>query len=249
VQYRKFGNTGKLVSCLGFGCMRFPVVDNDQNRIDETKSIPILHHAIEREINYFDTAWFYHGGNSEAFVGKTLKEFREKIYLASKLPPSEIREYSDMDRILNEQLRHLLTDYLDFYLLHALNKGYWNHLKNLNVIGFLENAVKDGRIQHIGFSFHDDNDTFIDIIDAYDWEFCQIQYNYMDTEHQAGQTGLNYASQKGMGVIIMEPLRGGKLATALSKEAAELLKSYSPERSPAAWALRFYGTSLRSQLY
>ncbi len=240
MEYRKFGNTGKMVSALGFGCMRFPVINKDPGNIDEVQSARLLHHAIEQGINYFDTAWFYHGGNSESFVGKTIHgRLRQKIFLATKLPPTEVHSYDDMDRILNEQLRRLQTDYLDFYLLHALNKRYWNHLKNLNVIGFLEKAVKDGRIHHIGFSFHDDHKTFMEIIDSYAWEFCQIQYNYMDTDHQAGQAGLDHTANKGIGAIIMEPLRGGKLATDLPQEAVELLKSHSPNRSPAAWALRF----------
>ncbi len=244
MQYRTFGKTGIKVSELGFGCMRFPIIGNDKTKIDEDQAIKMVHHAIEQGINYFDTAYPYHAedfskaGNSEPFLGKALKDgYREQIYLATKLPCWLVETREDMDKFLNEQLERLDTEYFDFYLLHALNRKTWDKMLSLGVLEFLQQAIKDGKIRFAGFSFHDEVDLFKEIVDAYDWSFCQIMYNYFDEHFQAGREGLNYARMKGLGVIAMEPLRGGALVNGLPEEAKELLHGIAPDRKEVGWAL------------
>jgi uncharacterized protein len=245
--YRKFGKTNEMVSILGFGCMRLPLLPGgDPSKIDEVLATNLIRYAIDEGVNYIDTAYPYHGtgmgsgGQSEPFVGRVLKDgYREKVKIATKLPSWLIKTRADMDRILNEQLQRLQTDYIDFYLVHALNSTSWKKLKELGIGEFLDQAISDGRIKYAGFSFHDKQETFHEIVDWYDWSFCQIQYNYLDEEFQAGKKGLTYAAQKGLGLTIMEPLRGGKLATNLPTTVQDVFNNADNVRTPAEWALRW----------
>ncbi|MCI5649662.1 MAG: aldo/keto reductase [Fusicatenibacter sp.] len=238
MQYRKFGNTGLEVSALGFGCMRFPTVEVDGRKvIDEDRAIAMVRNAIDEGVNYIDTAYPYHDGQSEVVVGKALADgYREKVYLATKSPVWMIKKPEDFERFLDEQLKKLNTDHIDFYLLHALGRErFEDTVKKFDLVRHMEQAKAEGKIRHIGFSFHDDLDTFKEIVDYYDWDFCQIQYNYADIKQQAGTEGLIYASSRGLGVVIMEPLRGGKLAVPAPHMADELPKG----KTPVEWALDF----------
>lgn len=228
---------GEKVSVLGFGCMRFPITSDNAADIDEEKTTNMLHYAVENGVNYFDTAYVYHNRKSEDFIGKALKPFRNEIHIATKCPTWEVKCEDDFDRILEDQLKKLDTDYIDFYLMHALDKDRFDNIVlKFNLIDKLNKAKAEGKIHHIGFSFHDDLDTFKRIIDSNPaWEFCQIQLNYINTEYQAGLEGLEYAHKKGLDVIIMEPLLGGKLANP-SPQVADVL---SDEKSPVEWAMDF----------
>ncbi|MBO3753896.1 MAG: aldo/keto reductase [Candidatus Brockarchaeota archaeon] len=214
MKYRRFGKLDWQVSALGFGCMRLPVIGNDHSKVDEPEAIRMIRYAIDHGVNYVDTAYPYHGGNGEIIVGKALRDgYRERVRLATKMPIWNINSREDMDRIFEEQLKKLQTEYVDFYLLHALNKNSWLKIKNLNVFDWAERVVSEDRIKYLGFSFHDDYEVFKEIIDAYDkWALCQIQYNYENEEVQAGTRGLKYAAGKRLAVVIMEPLLGGVLA-------------------------------------
>ncbi|WP_334103150.1 aldo/keto reductase [Mesotoga prima] len=235
---REMGKTGEKVSALGFGCMRLPTRDDQSIDVDEATRM--LRFAIDNGVDYVDTAWGYHNGQSEPFVGSALQDgYRDKVNLATKLPSWLIKCREDMDYYLNEQLRRLRTDVIDFYLIHALNRRYWKNLKEHDIFEFMDSALASGRIRHIGFSFHDTLDVFKEIIDSYGWQFCQIQYNFVDTEHQAGLEGLKYAAGKGIGVAVMEPLRGGKLATNVRDDILSIWTSSGIDRTPAAWALRW----------
>lgn len=225
------------LSILGYGCMRFP---EKNGNIDEVRARNQVYRAIDEGINYFDTAFPYHMGNAEPFLGKILdKERRSKINLATKLPPTSIRKKADMDIVLNNQLKRLNTDRIDYYLLHGLEENCWNKLMALDVLDFLDKAKKDGRIRYAGFSFHGNRDNFKEIVDAYDWHFCQIQYNYFDQDTQAGTEGLEYAAFKGLGIVVMEPLRGGLLTKTVPPEVSTVWNFADRKRSPAEWALRW----------
>ncbi len=238
MHYREFGPLDWNVSALGFGCMRLPTQGGPE-QIDEEEAARMLRYAIDHGVNYVDTAYPYHGEKSEPFVGRVLQDgYREKVKLATKLPSWKIEKTEDCDRYLNEQLERLRTDHIDFYLLHALREKWWHKLRDLDVLDWAEGAIADGRIGHLGFSFHDDYPVFQEIVDAYDWTFCQIQYNYMDIENQAGRKGLKYAASKGMAVVIMEPLLGGKLVD--PPDPIQALWSEAPrQRTPADWALQW----------
>ena len=240
MQYRPFGKLDFRVSALGFGCMRLPVLNGDNAQIDESEALHMLRHAIDCGVNYVDTAYGYHRHNSERFVGRALQDgYRQKVALATKLPSWLVKEQADFERLFTEQLEKLQTDHIDFYLLHALGAMSWHTLRDLGVLDWVEKTRASGRIHHIGFSFHDTFDAFKEIVDAYDgWDFAQIQYNYMDINEQAGTAGLQYAAQRGMGMVIMEPLLGGRLVR--PPEAVQALWDSAPiRRSPADWALQW----------
>lgn len=238
--YRDFGTTGERVSILGFGCMRLPVLNQQEEAIDEDLAGGMLRSAIDQGVNYVDTAYPYHKGMSEPFAGRALQGgYRERVFLATKLPSWEVQTRQDCDRILNEQLERLQTGFIDGYLLHALKKEWWEKLKTIGVLEFLHQAIRDGRIRYAGFSFHDECGQFKAIVDSFDWSFCQIQYNFMDENIQAGTEGLEYAAGKGLGVVVMEPLRGGSLARDVPGDIQAVWDQASTSRSPAEWALRW----------
>jgi hypothetical protein len=226
--------------------MRLPTIDKKPEKIDYPKATGLVHYAIDQGVNFLDTAYFYHAavfgsrGESEVFVGQALSGgWREKVRLATKLPIFQLRKREQMDAYLTEQLARLQTRYLDFYLLHGLNGESWDAMKNLGVREFLDKKKAEGKILFPAFSFHGKAEDFIRICDEYDWAYAQIQFNYMDTSFQAGYKGLEYAAQKGMGVVVMEPLRGGKLAQNLPKEMTDVFSTTSEGWSPAEWALRY----------
>jgi len=246
MKYRTFGKTGLEVSALGFGCMRFPIKGQDTSRIDEEHAAAMIREALDKGVNYFDTAWPYHtrdfsqGGNSEPFVGRVLNSVpRDSFFMATKLPSWHIRTREDMDKYLDEQLRRLDTDHIDFYMLHGLSRKLWGPLVKHGAFEFLDAALQSGKIRFAGFSFHDDSALFKEIVDAYDWTFGQIQYNYFDEDFQAGREGLEYAAARGLAVVVMEPLRGGSLAGRLPVEAEQGLRKHHPDRSNVEWALRW----------
>ena len=242
MQYRKFGKLDWEVSALGFGAMRLPIIDNLPAKIDEEESTRMLHYAIDQGVNYLDTAYPYHRGQSEVFLGNALQGgYREKVKLATKMPSWAIESAADFDRYFYEQLEKLQTDHIEFYLLHALKREWWDKLYELGVLDWAEKKIAEGKFDHLGFSFHDDYLVFKDIVDAYEgWDFCQIQYNYLDINYQAGRRGLRYAAEKGLGVVIMEPLRGGLLAkTPPPPAVAAYYAEMDTDRTPADWALQW----------
>ncbi len=226
------------LSILGFGCMRFPMKGSS---IDEPRSIELIRASIEKGVNYFDTAYFYNGGKSETLLGKALSGgYRERVYIATKLPPFMVSKLEGAKKILATQLSKLETDYIDYYLLHMLSdKATFDRMVSIGVIEWLEQLKAEGTIRNLGFSFHGSKADFEQIVTAYPWDFCQIQYNYMDENNQATKSGLQLAYSLGIPVIVMEPLRGGKLVNNLPKEVTKAFQSYDPERSPAEWALRW----------
>ena len=242
--YREMGTTGEKVSILGFGCMRLPTLGS-YDHIDQEKSTLLLNHAIENGVNYLDTAYPYHstnnseGGESEVFLGDYLLEnnLHDVVYLATKLPTWLLQEPEDMHRFLDEQLKRLKTDQIDFYLLHSVKEKNWFHVEDLGVYEFLDSAVSDGRIKYTGFSTHDNTEFFKEVVDSYKWDVCQLQFNYLDENIQVGREGLEYAAKKGLGTIIMEPLKGGALANQIPCEVQKIWDDF--ERTPAEWALRF----------
>ncbi|MEF8873490.1 MAG: aldo/keto reductase [Candidatus Thermoplasmatota archaeon] len=242
MEYRKFGELEWRPSALGFGAMRLPYHGDDRGNIKEDEAIKMIRHAIDKGVNYVDTAWPYHDEESEELVGKALKDgYREKVKVATKLPSWDVEDSDDPDEILNKQLDKLDVDKIDFYLLHALSRKHWENYQSLDIDIFewMKEKREEGKIDHLGFSFHDDLDTFKEIVDTYDWDFCQIQYNYLDQEFQAGREGLKYASNKGLGVVIMEPLRGGKLAKEPPEEIKEIWDEAEEDREPVEWALKW----------
>jgi len=243
MEYRRFGKTAWKVSALGFGCMRFPTTDGKplSQKIDRPEATRMVRHAIDHGVNYLDTAYPYHGGKSEVLLGNILKAgYRERVKLATKSPIWLIKKGKDFDTYLNEQLTRLQTDYVDFYLFHGLNKKSWqNVVLKHGLLKRAEAAVKAGKIRNLGFSFHDDYSAFKEIVDGYDgWSLCQIQYNYMDTENQAGTKGLKYAASKGLAVVVMEPLLGGRLANP-PKPIKTILKNQGKGIKPSDLALQW----------
>lgn len=239
MKYRKFGSTGFKVSALGLGCMRFPTKKLMHLQADMPKSIKLIKSAVDKGINYIDTAWVYHFGASEKIVGSALQDgYRKNVHLVTKSPLFLVNKVEDFDKFLNKQLKKLQTDYIDTYLFHAMNKSGLEKLKKYNLIDKMIEAKKDGKIKYIGFSFHDTLPVFKEIVDFYHWDVVQIQYNYLDTAIQATTEGLKYAAGKGMAVVIMEPLKGGKLANPPA-EAWEVMERSKIKRSPVDWALQY----------
>ena len=230
----KYGNR---LSILGFGCMRFP---QNLGVIDMKETEAEIMTAIRGGVNYFDTAYIYPG--SEAALGEILAKngVRKDVYIATKLPHYLIKSVEGIEKIFNEELKRLKTDYVDYYLMHMLtDTATWDRLKALGILQWLEDKKKSGAIRQVGFSYHGNSDMFCALVDAYDWDFCQIQYNYMDEHSQAGRRGLYHAYEKGIPVIIMEPLRGGKLVNRLPETAKKIFAGYKIKRTPAQWAFRW----------
>ena len=240
MEKRCFEKLGIDVSLLGFGCMRFPV--GEDGKIERVQAEKMLDTAIASGVNYIDTAYPYHDGESELFVGEVLKKYpRDSFYLATKLPMWHVNALEDVDRLFNEQLGKLQTDHFDFYLMHALNKGSWEKSRDMGVVERLEELKAEGKIRFLGFSFHDDYEVFEDIINYKDWDFCQIQLNYMDIDEQAGMKGYKLAEEKGVPLTIMEPVKGGSLAS-FSSDIMEVFESVRPGKSAASFALRYVAT-------
>ena len=230
----KYGNP---LSILGFGCMRF---QRKAGKIDMEKAEKQLMDAYRAGVNYYDTAYIYPG--SEAAVGEIFEKngIREKVYIATKLPHYLVKTAADFDKIFNEELKRLRTDYVDYYLMHMLTDvNAWERMKSLGILEWIEQKKAAGAIRQVGFSYHGNSQGFCDLIDAWDWDFCQIQYNYMDENTQAGRRGLYHAYEKGIPVIIMEPLRGGKLVSLLPEKAKKIFADYGKQYTPAQWALRW----------
>ena len=245
MKFRKLGNKISWEpSALGLGTMRLPQKKKFGlfKMLDEKKAIELIQYSIDKGINYVDTAWGYHLGKSEGVVGQALQNgYREKVKLVTKLPMWKITKKEDFDYYLGKQLERLQTDHLDIYLFHTMNKKYFDIIKKLNLIEDMKKAKEEGKIRAIGFSFHDDYSVFKELVDYFDWDVCQIQLNYVDTEYQAGIKGLKYASSKGIGVIVMEPVRGGKLAKPDDEilQIMNIAKEQGIDRTPVDWALQF----------
>jgi len=240
MKYRVVTKTGDKISAIGFGCMR--LATTKFGRIDETKAEEQIRYAIEQGVNYFDTAYFYHNGESERFLGRVFKDrnLREKVNIATKLPPLLVHKREDMDNILAEQLKKMQLDVIDYYLVHAIiDQDQWNRLKTLGILEFFDDAKEKGYIKHVGFSAHCDIQTFKNVVDDYDWDMCQIQYNFLDEYNQAGTEGLKYATEKNIAVVIMEPLRGGNLSNKVPNQVQQLWDRAEVKRSPAEWALKW----------
>ena len=239
MKYRKFGNLGFEVSALGFGTMRFPLTPGSTGDadVDEQQAIDMMRKAIDGGVNYIDTAYIYHSGNSEKVIAKALRDgYREKVRLADKSPVWMIKSPDDFDRLLKTQLERLETEYIDLYMLHSITRDSWQDILRFGLLEKMEQKKAQGVIGHIGFSFHDDYDVFVKTLDGYDkWEYCMLQMNYAGLEHQATLKGLQLAASRGLGIIVMEPLLGGKLVNLPPAAAAEL----SGEKSPAEWALDY----------
>lgn len=245
--YRKLGKTNVESSVLGFGAMRLPMVGIhgptagfDPNvPIDETEAVKMVEHAVEQGVTYFDTAYGYHGGKSEVFLGKALRPHRSKVMIATKLPTWLVEKTEDMERLFNEQLQKLGVDYIDCYLVHGLGSGNWPKIREKGVLEFLEKLRSTGRIRFAGFSFHDEIRVFKEIVDAYDWSLCLVQYNFYDCDYQAGTDGIAYAAARDIGIVVMEPLRGGKLVDKIPPEVQELWNGAPARKDPVEWAMRW----------
>ena len=240
MEKRKFEKLGIETSLLGFGCMRFPATPD--GKIDEPRAEKLLDRAIAAGVNYIDTAYPYHNGDSEPFVGKVLQKYdRNSFYLATKLPVWAIESVDDAKRVFAEQLERLRTDHIDFYLMHAMSKERWDKVKELGIVEFCEQLKAEGKIRYLGFSFHDTYEAFEEVLRGRDWDFCQIQYNYMDTEEQAGDKGYALAEELGIPLVIMEPVKGGSLAN-FSDDINAKFKAMDKDASIASWAFRWVGS-------
>ena len=240
MQYRKFGKLGIEVSAFGVGCMRFPMKEENGKRVvDQELANTIIHTAIENGVNYFDTAYVYSDRLSEKTLGIALEGgYREKVYVATKLPTWDVNSKEDMYRFFEEQCSNLQTDHIDFYLVHALDKDKWHKVRDLGIREFLDDLKAKGRISYACFSFHDNYEAFEEIINDYDWDMCQIQFNYMDINNQATIKGVKLAGSKNIPIVIMEGLQGGRLANVPSTVQA-VFDSYPEKRTPVEWAFRW----------
>lgn len=250
MNYRQFGKLDWEVSALGFGAMRLPVIGGGRAKIDEPEAMRMIRYAIDHGVKYVDTAHTYHSGNSQLLVGKALQDgYRDRVRLATKMWIPSITSRRDMDEFLHGQLTKLKTDHIDFYLLHALDKGRWDKISKLGVLEWAEKAIADGKIRYLGFSFHDDNRLFKEIVDASDKRtFCQLQYNYMDSDvvksrpegyYTPGIEAVKYAASKGLAVVIMEPIMGGVLSITPPPEVQAVWDESETKRTPAEWALQW----------
>lgn len=238
MQYRKNNKTGEDISVLGYGCMRMPT---RAGSIDIERARNQIIYAIDHGVNYLDTAWIYHRGASESFLGNHILKngYREKVNIATKLPCFLINKASQFEEFFEKQRKNLQVDVIDYYLLHTLDKVTFEKMLSLGIIDFMNKLKAEGKIRYMGFSFHDKPETFAPIVDSYDWDFCQIQYNIIDEHFQAGINGIRYAKSKGLNVFVMEPLRGGMLVGKMPKSVASIYEQAQVERSPADWALRW----------
>ncbi len=240
MKYRTFEKTGERISLLGFGTMRLPIIDGDFSKIDEQEAIKMIRSAIDQGVNYVDTAYMYHDGFSEVVVGKALKDgYREKVVIADKMPVWMAKTEEDIQRIFEDQLARLDVDCIDYYLVHNITDSIWQRAQKFHTLDFLEKMKAAGKIKHIGFSFHDEYPLFEEVINAYSWDFCQIQLNYLDSEFQAGIKGLKLAGSLNIPVVIMEPLKGGKLTDKLPEKIQAFWNETPVKRSPAEWAFRW----------
>ncbi len=238
MQYRKNNKTGEDISVLGYGCMRMPT---KAGSIDVERAKSQILYAIDNGVNYLDTAWIYHRGASESFLGKhILKDgYREKVNIATKMPCFLVNKTSQFEDFFEKQRKRLNVQVIDYYLLHTLDKVTFEKMLSFGIIDFMNKLRRDGKIRYMGFSFHDKPETFAHIVDSYDWDFCQVQYNIIDENFQAGINGISYAKSKGLNVFVMEPLRGGMLVGRMPKSVANIYDKAEVVRKPADWALRW----------
>ena len=245
MQYRTMPNSDEKLSILGFGCMRLPAPKGRKttmiSSIDNERAANQIRYAIDQGVNYLDTAYMYHRGASESFLGDyVLKDgYREKVNIATKLPCVSINKKESIEEIFNKQLRNLKVEYFDYYMLHSLSGISWNKMLSFGITDFMDKIRKQGKVRHMGFSFHDSREEFKKIVDAYDWEFALVQFNILDEHAQASIEGIKYAHSKGLGIFVMEPLRGGSLTEKLPEEARKVYDNAPVKRSPADWALRW----------
>ena len=237
---RRFPAANHAVSALGMGCMRMPTLNEEGHPIDRPAAIRLIRHAIDGGVTYVDTAYGYHDGKSEGLVGEALKDgYRERVTLATKLPVWLVNERADMERLLDEQLSRLQVDHVDVYLAHALDGARFDKMRDLGLLEFMDEMVKKGKIRYPGFSFHDDAAAFRRIIDSYDWKVAQVQMNLLDEFNQATMDGVRYAAGKGIGIVVMEPVRGGALVKTVPDEIRALYEAGAPGALPAEWAFRW----------
>jgi len=240
MKYRPFGSSGFSVSALGFGCMRLPTTGESDTDVDAPQAIAMIRHAIDAGVNYVDTAWPYHGGNSEKVLGRALGDgYRQKVRIATKLPTWLIAKTADVMPLLDEQLQRLQTDFIDYYLIHNIHREWWPKIKDLELFATLTEARQAGKIGEIGFSYHDEYDLFTEVLDAYPWALCQFQYNYVNQQVQAGARGLEYAAARGVPVVVMEPLLGGCLADPPPPVRAVFDAAPDKPQTPVDWALQW----------
>lgn len=240
MDYRKFPGTDITASALGMGCMRLPRLKYADGGVDHEEAIRLIRAAIDGGVTYVDTAYGYHNGESEVVVGEALKDgYREKVTLVTKLPLWLVEKPEDMERLLDEQLKRLDVECVDFYLAHAVNRQRFDAVVGMGLFDFFDKMVAKGKIRYAGFSFHDNAETFKYVLDSYDWKLAQVQMNILDENNQATMKGIEYAAQKGIGVVIMEPLRGGSLTQTVPEDVMKLYKDFKVDRSPAQWAFRY----------
>ena len=241
MKYRQFGKLDWKGSILGFGVMRLPLIDGDPSHVNEEEAINMIHYAIDNGVNYIDTGYFYHNGESERVVGRALKNgYKEKVKVATKMPLVIVNSAADFDRLFDEQLRRMDMPKIDFYLLHGLSANSWHRLRDLGIINWAEKKIVQGYFDYFAFSFHDEYAAFKEIVDSYDnWVFAQVLYNYMDVNLQAGIRGIKYANSKNLGVVVMEPIRGGVLTKKPPESVAKVWESAPRQMSLAEWALQW----------